>query len=99
MRPHTRHLGLMVCSSAIAHIGIGQGARPAPPTRDPHTPGYVTATELPDGRVPSIDIEGNFVIGPAHTPAPEMILKDAVPHATSSPFPITSAYPKICPAA
>ena len=23
--------------------------RPAPPTRDPHTPGYVTAKELPDG--------------------------------------------------
>lgn len=41
MRPYTRHLGLMVCSSAIAHIGMGQGARPAPPTRDPHTRGYV----------------------------------------------------------
>ncbi len=24
-------------------------ARPTPPTRDPHTPGYVTAKELPDG--------------------------------------------------
>ena len=27
--------------------------RPTPPTRDPHTPGYVTATELPDGALPS----------------------------------------------
>ena len=24
-------------------------ARPAPPTRDPNTPGYVTSKELPDG--------------------------------------------------
>ena len=97
MRPHTRHLGLMVCSSAIAHIGMGQGARPAPPTRDPHTPGYVTATELPDGRVPSIDIEGNFVVGPTHTPAPEMIVNDGVPHGTISTFTMSSADSKIYP--
>ena len=32
-----------------------RGNRPPPPTRDPRTPGYVTATnatELPDGAVP-----------------------------------------------
>jgi hypothetical protein len=87
----------MVCSLAIAHIGMAQGARPAPPTRDPHTRGYVTATELPDGRVPSIDIEGNFVIGPTHTPAPEMIVKDGVPHGTVSTFTMSSADSKIYP--
>ena len=27
-------------------------ARPTPPTRDPHTPGYVEAKELPDGAIP-----------------------------------------------
>ncbi|MDR3474010.1 MAG: alpha/beta hydrolase-fold protein, partial [Devosia sp.] len=42
------------------------------PTRDPHTPGYVAATELPDGAVPSPNQNGNFVIGPTHTPAPEL---------------------------
>jgi iron(III)-enterobactin esterase len=46
--------------------------RPAPPTRDPHTPGYVTATELPDGTVPTAETDGNFIIGPTHHPAPEM---------------------------
>ncbi len=33
------------------------------PTRDPHTPGYVTATELPDGVVPAPTDDGNFIIG------------------------------------
>jgi len=42
------------------------------PTRDPHTPGYVQATELPDGAVPSPKQNGNFIIGPTHTPAPEL---------------------------
>jgi len=32
-----------------------------PPVRDPHTPGYVQATELPDGQVPAPDAEGNFI--------------------------------------
>ena len=46
--------------------------RPTPPTRDPNTPGYVTAKELPDGQVPPADADGNFIIGPTHNPAPEM---------------------------
>ena len=46
--------------------------RPLPPTRDPHTPGYVAAQELPDGAVPPADKEGNFVLGPTHAPAPEL---------------------------
>jgi enterochelin esterase family protein len=53
--------------------------RPVPPTRDPHTPGYVTATELPDGTLPPPDVDGNFVIGPTHVPAPETIVQDGVP--------------------
>jgi enterochelin esterase-like enzyme len=50
----------------------GGAARPAAPQRDPLTPGYVTATELPDGAVPPMEADGNFIIGPTHTPAPEM---------------------------
>jgi enterochelin esterase-like enzyme len=42
------------------------------PTRDPHAPGYVQATELADGDVPPVDADGNFIIGPTHKPAPEM---------------------------
>jgi imidazolonepropionase-like amidohydrolase len=32
--------------------------RPTPPTRDPFTPGFVPKKELPDGRVPSPDEDG-----------------------------------------
>ncbi len=41
-------------------------ARPTPPTRDPNTPGYVTAKELPDGANAPSDADGNFIIGPTH---------------------------------
>ena len=49
-----------------------QPVRPRPPARDPHTPGYVTATELPDGAVPNSKQNGNFILGPTHNPAPEL---------------------------
>src|SRR5579872_7108242 len=53
-----------------------------PSTRDPHTPGYVTATELPDGTIPSPSANGNFIIGPTHNPAPESIVHTDVPQGT-----------------
>jgi iron(III)-enterobactin esterase len=56
-----------------------RAARPRPPTRDPHTPGYVEAKELPDGEVPPPNVDGNFIIGPTHKPAPEMTVQDGVP--------------------
>lgn len=46
--------------------------RPTPPTRDPHTPGYVAAQELPDGQVPPADADGNFILGPTHARSPEL---------------------------
>lgn len=62
---------------ALAHA-----ARPTPPTRDPHTPGYVEATELPDGEVPPIDANGNFIVGPTHAPDPAMAVREDVPEGT-----------------
>ena len=59
-------------ASTPATAAGGRAARPPAPTRDPHTSGYVTATELPDGANPSIKADGNFIIGPTHPPAPEM---------------------------
>ena len=47
--------------------GAGRGGRQSP-TRDPHTPGYVKAKELPDGDSPSPKADGNFIIGPTHPP-------------------------------
>jgi enterochelin esterase-like enzyme len=71
--------------------------RPDPPARDPHTPGYVTATELPDGAVPPIDVHGNFIVGPTHKPAPEMIVRDDVPHGTVHELVMQSTDSKIYP--
>jgi iron(III)-enterobactin esterase len=71
--------------------------RPTPPTRDPNTPGYVTARELPDGTVPSPDADGNFIIGPTHNPAPEMAVQDGVPQGTVYNFTMSSTDSKIYP--
>ncbi|MEO8884699.1 MAG: alpha/beta hydrolase-fold protein [Mucilaginibacter sp.] len=67
------------------------------PIRDPHTPGYVTATELPDGTIPSADAYGNFIIGPTHTPAPESVVHDNVPQGMVYRFTIDSKDSKIYP--
>jgi hypothetical protein len=71
--------------------------RPTPPTRDPNTPGFVTAKELPDGTVPPIDADGNFIIGPTHAPAFEMIAHEGVPRGTVHTFTMSSADRKIFP--
>jgi iron(III)-enterobactin esterase len=65
--------------------------RPTPPTRDPHTAGYVAAKELPDGSNAPADVNGNFILGPTHSPAPEMTLKDGVPHGDVYSFTMSSA--------
>ncbi|WP_082661877.1 alpha/beta hydrolase [Terracidiphilus gabretensis] len=68
-----------------------------PPTRDPHTPGYVTATELPDGTVPPADKDGNFILGPTHTPAPEALTNPDIPHGDIFEFTLNSADSKFYP--
>ena len=63
----------------------------APPTRDPANPGYVKAAELPDGTLPPGGAEGNFIIGPTHTAAPEVAARDGIPHGKLYSFTISSA--------
>ena len=72
-------------------------ARPVPPTRDPHTAGYVTATELPDGNVPAANADGNFILGPTHTPAAEMADQSGVPQGALIEFTMSSADSRIYP--
>ncbi len=71
--------------------------RSTPSTRDPHTPGYVTAKELPDGTVPPADADGNFIIGPTHPRATEMMVQTNVPRGTVYHFNMSSADSKIYP--
>ncbi len=68
-----------------------------PPTRDPHAPGFVAATELPDGAVPKADAGGNFIIGPTHTAAPEMAAQAGVPHGMVYTFTMSSSDSKMYP--
>jgi iron(III)-enterobactin esterase len=78
----------------------GAAARPPrtpAPTRDPNTPGYVKAKELPDGTVPSPKENGNFVIGPTHPPAPEMSVKEGVPQGQIFEFTMESKDSKFYP--
>jgi iron(III)-enterobactin esterase len=74
-----------------------RGNRPPPPTRDPQAPGYVSATMLPDGAVPTADAYGNFVIGPTHNPAPEMTAKPDALQGTVHNFEMQSSDSKIYP--
>ncbi|MEP7366812.1 MAG: alpha/beta hydrolase-fold protein [Acidobacteriota bacterium] len=83
--------------SAPAAAPSGRPPRPPAPTRDPHTPGYVKAKELPDGAVPSPKQDGNFIIGPTHKPAPEMTVKASVPQGEVINFTMESTDSKIYP--
>lgn len=71
--------------------------RPAPPTRDPNTPGYVTVKELPDGTTPPANVDGNFVLGPTHSPAPEMSSQENLNNGTVIEFTMSSSDSKIYP--
>ena len=97
-------ISLMACVDAARVAAAPQTpaattrpARPTPPTRDPNTPGYVTAKELPDGANPPPDADGNFIIGPTHDRAPEMSVQEGVPQGTVFSFTMKSADSKIYP--
>lgn len=93
----TTFLSLAFALSLLAGIDPAMAAdkRPAPPTRDPHTPGYVAAKELPDGAVPPADADGNFIIGPTHNRAPEMSVNAGVPQGVVHELTMKSADSKI----
>jgi iron(III)-enterobactin esterase len=80
---------------------VAPKAQPAPkpqfPTHDPNTPGYVAAKALPDGAIPPPTADGNFILGPTYTAAPETTAHDGVPKGTIVEFDISSADSKIYP--
>ncbi len=87
----------LVPAFAQAPAAPARRVRPTPPTRDPHTPGYVTAKELPDGANPPANADGNFILGPTHNPAPEMTAQEGVPEGDVFTFTMESADSKIYP--
>ena len=89
-------LGLLAGVS-LALAQVPPAARPTPPTRNPHTPGYVSAKELPDGSNPPAYADGNFIIGPTHQPAAEMSVIAGVEQGTVYEFTMNSADSRIYP--
>jgi enterochelin esterase-like enzyme len=91
-------IGLTTGSAmAQAPAAAPRPARPAPPTRDPNTAGYVTAKELPDGANAPAKEDGNFTLGPTHNAAPEMTAQEGVPQGAVFSFTMESADSKIYP--
>jgi hypothetical protein len=90
----TAQLTIAILIGAVAQT---PAPRPVPPTRDPSTPGYVQAKELPDGAVPPADADGNFIIGPTHNPAPEMTVQEGVPQGMVYTFTMSSVDSKLYP--
>jgi enterochelin esterase-like enzyme len=80
----------------VALISLTAQAPPRP-TRDPHTPGYVQAKELPDGTNPPPTADGNFILGPTHPPAPEMTPNESVPKGTVLDLTMQSTDSKMYP--
>ena len=91
------HAALVAQTQAPSTTVPPHPARPAPPTRDPDTPGYVKATVLPDGAVPPANVDGNFILGPTHNPAPEVSAQPSVPQGAISSFIMNSADSKFYP--
>src|ERR1700685_2920072 len=98
MTSNLRSLSICFLVSLIGLQTLGQppapqhAERPPFPTRDPHTPGYVAAKELPDGSVPPADADGNFVIGPTYNPpADEGVRGSTIPQGTVIEFTMKSA--------
>ena len=91
-------IGLTTGSAmAQAPAAAPRPARPTPPTRDPNTPGYVTAKELPDGANAPAKEDGNFILGPTHNAAPEMTAQEGVPQGAVFSFTMESADSKSYP--
>ena len=97
-------IGISAMAQAPAGASGGRGGagasgpgRAGAPTRDPHTAGYVTATELADGAGVPLKTDGNFILGPTHTPAPEMAVVDGVPQGEIFNFTMESTDSKIYP--
>ncbi len=65
---NTKPLRLVLLLSLALGLypAMATAARAKPLARDPHTPGYVEAKELPDGEVAPINADGNFILGPTH---------------------------------
>ena len=88
---------LLLSLTAGIHPAVATAARPTSSTRDPHGAGSVPAKELPDGKVPPVDVDGNFILGLTHNRAPEMVVQPDVPQGTVHDLTMKSSDSKFYP--
>jgi iron(III)-enterobactin esterase len=89
--------GTLFAQTVAPAVPTARPQRPTPPTRDPHSPGYVAAVELPDGTVPPADKDGDFIIGPTHPAAFELLPAESLKHGAVHTFALESANSKLYP--
>ncbi len=97
MNAHRLSLASLLLLTAASYSSALAADRPKPSGRDPHGAGFVEAKELADGKVPPVDAEGNFIVGPTHKKAPEMEAQKGVPQGTIHNLTMNSADSKLFP--
>jgi enterochelin esterase-like enzyme len=97
MKMRDMRIGFLLMLVAVCPAMGAKRSRPTPPTRDPHTAGYVEAKELPDGEMPPADVNGNFIVGPTHKRAPELSEDSNVPKGKIFNLEMKSSDSKIYP--
>ena len=97
---HPSALAILIFAFSLAPsqrpVPSGTPSR-VPPTRDPHAAAFVTGTELADGTVPPAEEDGNFILGPTHTPARETLSRPDVSHGVVSELILSSVDSKFYP--
>jgi iron(III)-enterobactin esterase len=99
--PRSLFVAVLLFACSLAHpqtpVPPSTPVRAVPPTRSPNAPGFVAARELSDGALPPANQDGNFILGPTHTPAPETLSRPDVPHGAVSEFVLNSVDSKFYP--
>jgi enterochelin esterase family protein len=99
--PRSLFVAVLLFACSLAHpqtpVPPSTPVRAVPPTRSPNAPGFVAARELSDGALPPANQDGNFILGPTHTPAPESLSRPDVPHGAVSEFVLNSVDSKFYP--
>lgn len=88
---------LLLAAATWNFAATAEERRSGPPVRSMDAPGHVAATALPDGAVPPVNVNGNFIVGPTHKPAPEVKPGDEVPRGRVVEFTMSSEDSKIYP--
>ncbi len=85
----------VLASASLFAFAIVQAATAAPPTRKFDAPGAPDFVRLDAGASPPLDVDGNFLIGPDYTAAPETKVVDGVPQGKIVQFTIDSKETKL----